>query len=126
MSPGHTRVTTADQATCPVREVLDQIGDKWTVLVICLLAERPHRFNELRRSIEGLSQRMLTVTLRRLERDGLVDRHHEPTIPPKVTYSLTARGQTLVPPIEGLMAWAREHREEIDASRRRYDAAAAD
>lgn len=122
MSPAALRVITAEQqSACPVREVLDRIGDKWSVLVVYLLAERPHRFNELRRSIEGISQRMLTLTLRRLERDGLVDRDVVPTSPPQVTYALTPLGVTLTGPIDALITWAAEHRDAVASARAAFD-----
>jgi DNA-binding HxlR family transcriptional regulator len=110
---------------CPVREVLDRIGDKWSVLVVSLLGEDRKRFSELRRSIEGLSQRMLTLTLRGLERDGLVTRTVFPTIPPRVEYDLTPLGRTLLEPITALEEWAKKNRPAIQESRRRYDARAA-
>jgi DNA-binding HxlR family transcriptional regulator len=106
---------------CPVREILDRIGDKWSVLVVALLGERRKRFSELRRSIEGVSQRMLTLTLRGLERDGLVTRTVFPTIPPRVEYELTPLGQTLLEPITALEDWAKKNRTAIQESRVRYD-----
>jgi len=126
MSPAHTRVVSLqEQGSCPVREVLDRVGDKWSVLAVFLLAERPLRFNELRRSIEGISQRMLTLTLRRLERDGLVSRTVEPTTPPRVEYALTDLGRTLVTAVEALVAWADVHRQDVEAARQAYDASPA-
>jgi DNA-binding HxlR family transcriptional regulator len=108
---------------CPaVREVLNRIGDKWSVLVIVLLRDGPKRFTELRRTIEGVSQRMLTLTVRGLERDGLVKRTVEPTIPPRVDYELTALGRTLLEPVMALAQWAQEHRVAIQQARKRYDA----
>jgi DNA-binding HxlR family transcriptional regulator len=107
---------------CPaVREVLNRVGDKWSVLVVALLSDGPRRFSDLRRSIDGVSQRMLTLTLRGLERDGLVTRTVEPTIPPRVEYELTKVGRTLLGPILALAAWAREHRAVIQDARQRYD-----
>lgn len=121
-SPGNIEVVTiVEQSTCPVREVLDRVGDKWTVLIVVLLDERPHRFNELRRRVEGISQRMLTVTLRRLERDGLVLRTVTPSTPPQVEYSLTDLGRTLTEPIELLMHWANRYRSDIQAARIAFD-----
>lgn len=123
MSPGHTRVVSLqEQGSCPVREVLDRVGDKWSVLAVFLLAERPMRFNDLRRSIEGISQRMLTLTLRRLERDGLVSRTVEPTTPPRGTYALTDLGRTLITAVQALVSWADEHREDVESARQTYDA----
>jgi DNA-binding HxlR family transcriptional regulator len=106
-----------------VREVLNRVGDKWSVLVIRQLGDGPKRFNELRKSIEGLSQRMLTLTLRGLERDGLVTRTIFPTIPPRVDYALTTLGKTLLDPVAALAKWADRNREDIQAARDRFDAA---
>lgn len=111
-----------DPNACPaVREVLDRVGDKWSVLIIGMLGEGPRRFSELRRAIEGISQRMLTLTLRGLERDGLVTRTVQPVVPPRVDYALTPMGRTLLEPILALASWAGEHRTEIQAARERYD-----
>lgn len=105
-----------------VKPVLARIGDKWVVLVVRLLGRKgPRRFNELRREIGTISQRMLTLTLRALERDGLVTRTVYPTIPPRVEYDLTALGRSLMVPIEALGNWAFAHREEMDAARARFD-----
>jgi DNA-binding HxlR family transcriptional regulator len=105
-----------------VKPVLARIGDKWVVLVVRLLGRKgPRRFNELRREIGSISQRMLTLTLRALERDGLVTRTVYPTIPPRVEYDLTALGRSLMGPIEALGNWAFAHREEMDAARARFD-----
>jgi DNA-binding HxlR family transcriptional regulator len=106
---------------CPVREVLDRVGDKWSVLVICLLGQRTHRFNELHRAIEGISQRMLTLTLRALERDGLVSRTVYASVPPRVDYELTELGRTLLVPLGALTEWANTHRVDIQAARDRHD-----
>src|SRR5437764_5936307 len=105
-----------------VSEVLARVGDKWTVLVVSVLGERPKRFNELRRSLGSISQRMLTLTLRGLERDGLVTRTLFPTIPPRVDYALTEPGRSLLEPVSGLGLWARQNRSAIDDARRRSDA----
>jgi DNA-binding HxlR family transcriptional regulator len=102
--------------------LLQRIGDKWTVLVVQTLAEGPKRFNELRREIPSVSQRMLTLTLRNLERDGLVSRTVTPTIPPRVDYELTQLGKSLQGPICGLARWATEHVGTIEAAQKRYDA----
>ncbi len=107
---------------CPVREVLDRVGDKWSVYVIYLLGDGTRRFSELKRSIDGISQRMLTVTLRGLERDGLVTRTIYPEVPPRVEYTLTALGETLLGTVCSLVDWAEEHRGDIDDARERYDA----
>jgi len=107
---------------CPaVREVLNRVGDKWSVQIVGLLGPTPKRFNELRRSIEGISQRMLTLTLRNLERDGLVTRTVEPTIPPKVEYALTDLGHTLLVPVTALAQWALDNRMRIHAAQQKYD-----
>lgn len=105
-----------------ISETLGRIGDKWTVLVVELLADGPMRFNELRRTIENISQRMLTLTLRGLERDGLVTRTVYPTIPPRVNYELTRLGRTLREPLVAVADWARKHRPAIVAARRVFDA----
>jgi DNA-binding HxlR family transcriptional regulator len=125
MSPGHSRVPHGGDTCVAVREVLNRVGDKWSVLVIVILTDGPRRFNELRRSIEGISQRMLTLTLRGLERDGLVTRTLYPSIPPRVEYALTPLGTTLLEPVQALAAWAARHRLEIQESRDRHDAASA-
>jgi len=109
--------------SCPaVREVLNRVGDKWSVLVVGLLGNGPKRFSALRRAIEGISQRMLTLTLRGLERDGLITRTVEPTIPPKVEYELTDLGRTLLVPVAALAQWAVDHRTSIHAAQQKYDA----
>ena len=110
-----------DGEGCPIREVLDRVGDTWSLLVIINLQERPVRFNALRRAIEGISQRMLTLTLRGLERDGLITRTIEATIPPKVEYELTDLGRTLLAPVFALTQWAVDHRTGIHEAQRRYD-----
>ena len=102
--------------------LLQRIGDKWTVLVVQTLGGGSRRFNELRREIPSVSQRMLTLTLRNLERDGLVSRTVTPSIPPRVDYALTALGQSLQGPICGLASWAMDHVEDIHAARTRFDA----
>ncbi len=108
---------------CPaVREVLSRVGDKWSVLVIGLLGAGPRRFSDLRRGIEGISQRMLTLTLRGLERDGMVTRTVYPTQPPSVVYTLTTLGHTLLDPIKELAAWAEGNRLAIQEARARFDA----
>lgn len=104
-----------------VSPVLNRIGDKWSVLIVMILARGPRRFNELKREVDGISQRMLTLTLRGLERDGLVDRAVEPTIPPKVTYTLTELGESLVEPVEALGRWAIAHIGCIRAAQERFD-----
>ncbi|HET7576680.1 MAG TPA: helix-turn-helix domain-containing protein [Sphingomicrobium sp.] len=106
-----------------ISTLLSRIGDKWTVLVVQTLGNGPKRFNELRREIPSVSQRMLTLTLRNLERDGLVSRTVTPTIPPRVDYELTELGQSLQKPICGLATWALDNVETIHAARARFDAA---
>ena len=106
---------------CPLRDVLDRVGDKWSVLVVVLLKDGRLRFSDLRRSIEGISQRMLTHTLRQLERDGLVERTVYPSVPVRVEYELTALGRTLIEPLAALAQWAESHREVILSARAAYD-----
>jgi DNA-binding HxlR family transcriptional regulator len=105
-----------------VASVLSRVGDKWSVLVIMLLIDGPRRFNELKRMIGGISQRMLTLTLRGLERDGLVTRTVFPTIPPRVDYELTDLGRGLAQPVKALGQWVFEHRPEIEGAREKFDA----
>lgn len=105
-----------------ISEVLSRVGDKWTVLVVSTLGQGPKRFNELRKALGSISQRMLTLTLRALERDGLVTRTVYPTIPPRVEYELTSLGCSLLDPVNSLSNWARKNRPAMEESRRRYDA----
>jgi len=109
-----------------VREILAKIGDKWSILTIMMLSGGTRRFSELQRGIEGISQRMLTLTLRGLERDGLVTREVFPTIPPRVEYTLTPLGRSLQQPVIALGQWVVANLPEIDTARRRFDAAAED
>ncbi len=104
-----------------IREVLDRIGDKWSVLVISTLAGGPLRYSDLQASIPGISQRMLTVTLKALERDGLLSRASYPEIPPRVEYELTALGRSLLDAVMALAGWAATHHEEVAASRARHE-----
>src|SRR6201989_1451799 len=104
-----------------VASVLARVGDKWSVFVIMMLGDGPKRFNELKRMIGGISQRMLTLTLRGLERDGLITRTVFPTIPPRVDYELTDLGHGLCKPVEALGQWAFEHQTEIEDARARFD-----
>jgi DNA-binding HxlR family transcriptional regulator len=108
---------------CEVRQILDRIADKWSLLVISLLDRRTLRFTELRCEIDGISQRMLTTTLRHLERDGLVHRTVHPVVPPRVDYELTPLGCTLLETIQALVTWTEQHQNEIVAARAGYDAA---
>jgi DNA-binding HxlR family transcriptional regulator len=109
-------------ANCPTQRVFDTIADKWSVIIIYALSqqERP-RYSELQRIIGGISQKMLTQTLRKLERDGLVERHVYPVVPPRVEYSLTPVGQTLTELLRAFCGWAQAHWDEIEAARMRYD-----
>ncbi|MBI4365360.1 MAG: helix-turn-helix transcriptional regulator [Deltaproteobacteria bacterium] len=112
-------------ADCPTRKVLDRIADKWAVLVLGLLSKEPVRFNQLRRKIDGVSQKMLSQTLKSLERDGLVHRKVFPTVPVTVEYSITPLGRTLVETVDGLRIWAETHMGEVQKSQNRYDKAFA-
>jgi DNA-binding HxlR family transcriptional regulator len=107
--------------SCLAREILDRIGDKWSVYVIDALATGTRRFSELRRDVEGVSQRMLTVTLRALERDGMIVRHVYPVIPPRVEYSLTPLGRSLLAIVEALVAWSADHINDVERARYDYD-----
>lgn len=131
MVPGHTQVTTqvtgppdlgAGPAVCPVRDVIDRVGDKWSVLLVVQLREGPRRFSVLLRSTEGISRRMLTRTLRLLERDGLVSRSVRPTTPPQVAYDLTPLGHALAGPLDALTTWAVDNRAQVQAARAAFDA----
>lgn len=109
-------------AECPAtREILNRVGDKWSVLVIVILGDGTKRFSELKRTINGISQRMLTLTLRGLERDGLVKRTVLPTNPPRVDYDLTPLGRTLLAPVAKLALWAQRHRPEVMRARGTFD-----
>jgi DNA-binding HxlR family transcriptional regulator len=128
-SQGHCEVTEPfdpfqwdTREDCEVRQILDRIADKWSLLAIALLEGRTLRFTELRRRIDGISQRMLTVTLRQLERDGLVKRTVYPVVPPRVEYELTPLGRTLHATIQSLVDWTEDHQAEIAAARAEYDA----
>jgi len=127
MSPGHTQGTTLplhpESADCrAVSSVLARVGDKWTVLLVSCLGDGPLRFSQLKRMVGGISQRMLTLTLRGLERDGLVTRTVTPTVPPRVDYDLTDLGRSLWRPVEALGEWARQNQAEIQAARAKFDA----
>lgn len=128
MSLTHTEVTAdlepcgaPDHPDCGIRDVLDRVGDAWSVLVVVELASGTRRFRELQRAIEGISQRMLTLTLRRLERDGLVERTVFPTVPAQVTYTLTGSGRSLTHLVKALADWSIEQRPAIAAARQSYD-----
>jgi DNA-binding HxlR family transcriptional regulator len=113
------------RADCPTRRILDRIGDRWTVLIVVALWDGSVRFSELRRRIEGVSQKMLTQTLRALERDGLVERTVYPEVPVRVEYTLTEAGRTLREPLRALQDWAVEHLGDVSASQAAYDGASA-
>lgn len=129
MSVGHTAVTTEpvvaceEHVDCGIRDVLDRIGDTWSVLVVVELASGIRRFRELQRAVDGISQRMLTLTVRRLERDGLVHRTVYATVPPQVEYGLTPLGHELTHMIKALADWSLDHRDAIATARREFDAA---
>lgn len=108
-------------APCPSRAALDRIADKWTVLIVVALGDGTRRYSELRSAIDGVSEKMLTQTLRSLERDGLVKRTVYPTVPPKVEYSLTELGRTLREPLNAVRDWAEQYINSVQAARHRYD-----
>jgi DNA-binding HxlR family transcriptional regulator len=108
-------------AGCPTRHILDRIGDRWTVLVVGVLSEGTARFSELRRRVDGISQKMLTQTLRELERDGLVSRTVHAEVPVRVEYSLTAAGRSLTGPLKALEDWSMEHLDAVLGARQAYD-----
>jgi DNA-binding HxlR family transcriptional regulator len=113
-------------AACQVREVLGRVGDKWSLYVISELGEHTRRFTDIKRAIDGISQRMLTVTLRGLERDGIVSRTVYPVVPPRVDYALTPLGRTLLATVGTLVVWAEDHVEEIENARAAFDVRAAE
>lgn len=115
-----------NMADCPVRHVLDAIGGKWVSLILLLLHEGPHRFGELRRAVPDISQRMLTQSLRDLQRDGYISRHVFATVPPSVEYRLTPFGQSLMPHLGAMVQWALEAHAHVQVSRVRYDAETAE
>jgi DNA-binding HxlR family transcriptional regulator len=122
LKPGHPHATEDCRA---VSEILQRIGDKWSLLVVRRLGHGPLRFNELRAAVGGISQKMLTTTLRTLERDGFVTRTVFPTIPPRVDYELTELGRELEVPVKGLAEWAIANMARISEARRRFDTSAA-
>jgi DNA-binding HxlR family transcriptional regulator len=118
VKPGYIK----DSGDCrAVADILARIGDKWTVFVVGLLSNGPMRFNEIRKSVGSISQRMLTLTLRGLERDGMVTRTVYPTIPPRVEYELTAMGRTLIEPVKAIGEWAIANRTQVEESRQEFD-----
>jgi DNA-binding HxlR family transcriptional regulator len=131
LSPGHMDVPPAPdelhQAGCRnVTPVLNRVGDKWSMLIVMILSGGPRRFSELKRAIDGISQRMLTLSLRGLERDGLVSRTLTPTIPPRVDYELTELGHSLREPVQALGQWAIAHIDCIRAAQQRFDSRQSD
>jgi DNA-binding HxlR family transcriptional regulator len=106
---------------CPTRQLLDRIGDQWTVLIVLLLRDGPLRFTEIGKRVEGISQKMLTQTLRSLVRDGMLSRTAYPVIPPRVEYELTALGRELVEPLSMLDNWARAHMDQVLEARDTFD-----
>lgn len=123
MSPKHIDLPEPSESGCrATREILERIGDKWTLYVVGALRGGPRRFSELKRDVDGVSQRMLTLTLRGLERDGLVTRTVFPSIPPRVDYELTELGRTLLEPVAVLINWVDRSRPSIEAARARFDA----
>jgi len=130
LQPRHKKGTDAlprpdETATCELRDLLDRLGDKWSLLVVELLGHGVLRFSELKRQIDGISQRMLTLTLRHLERDGLITRTVHPVVPPRVDYELTALGRSLLDAVQPLVSWSREHRPTIAHARADFDRHAA-
>jgi len=111
----------AEHEDCGLRLILDRLGEKWTVMTIAELAVGPRRYRELERSLQDVTQRMLTLTLRRLERDGIVSRTVEATNPPSVTYTLTERGRSFASVVVNLVEWSRSHRDSILASQKKFD-----
>jgi DNA-binding HxlR family transcriptional regulator len=118
------RTARVHTAACPARRTLELLSDKWTPLVLYVLADGAHRFNELQRRCDGISRKMLTQTLRGLQRDGLVHRTVYPAVPPHTEYNLTHLGESLMTPLAGLCTWGALHLPQIDAARRAADGAA--
>jgi DNA-binding HxlR family transcriptional regulator len=116
------KVPNAYSADCPTRQILDRVGDKWAVLILLLLRQQPLRFNQLRREIEGISQKMLSQVLKSLERDGMIRRRAIATVPVTVEYSITPLGVTLAGAVDPLRDWAEHHLKEVLVAQRRYDA----
>nr|WP_320144627.1 helix-turn-helix domain-containing protein [uncultured Cohaesibacter sp.] len=112
----------SDHEDCGLRLILDRLGEKWTVMTLAELTSGPRRYRELERALEGISQRMMTLTLRRLERDGLVVRHVEATVPPSVSYELSELGHSLATRLSELVTWSRKNKSLIEASQAEFDA----
>lgn len=126
MSPRKSEFIVCDESNCaPIREILDRVGDKWSLYIIATLHGGPLRFNEIKREMNGISQRMLTLTLRSLERDGLLTRTVSSSTPLRVDYELTPLGHSLRAPIVGLITWAIDNRSRMEKSRAAYDRSAA-
>ncbi|MBB5886845.1 transcriptional regulator [Xanthomonas sp. LMG 8992] len=119
MKPSH--INSTPNCTNFTRELLSRVGDKWSILIVAHLAPGPMRFNTLKRTIGQVSQRMLTLTLKNLEKDGLVSRTMYPTIPPRVEYALTPLGHTLMQPVMSLIDWSHAHQDEVEAARRAHE-----
>jgi DNA-binding HxlR family transcriptional regulator len=119
-TPDHVTHSACREAMLPVHEVLAQISGKWTILVVRILENGPHRFSEIKREIEGVSQKMLTATLRDLEKDGFVNRTVTPTIPPRVDYELTEMGKELREPLRVIGNWAHANRHRVEEARERF------
>ena len=121
MTMKHDEIRNALYPDCPVRNVLSRVGDKWSMLVLFTLEGQPSiRFKELQRSIPDISQKILTATLKMLEADGLINREAFPEVPPRVEYSLTEKGKSLLPLIDALLSWATDNMEDIIASRTQF------
>ena len=125
LSPGHPLETRLRGdvfcAACPTRQLLDRIADKWSPLILIVLGDGPMRFNALRHRIDGVSQKMLSQTLKTLERDGLVSRSVAPTVPVSVTYAMTPLGRSLLAALQSMIDWAETHMDEVEAAQAAYD-----
>ena len=116
------KIANAYAADCPTRQILDRVGDKWAVLILLLVRDEPMRFNQLRRTIDGISQKMLSQVLKSLERDGLIRRRAIATVPVTVEYAITPLGATLAAAVDPLRDWAERNLKEVLTAQRRYDA----
>ena len=121
-SPGKAPGIFYKEDICPIRNLLGHLGRKWPSLIMSHLSFGTHRFSELRGAIPDISQRMLSQTLRELERDGLIERHMQPTVPPRVDYSLTPLGESFIEPLQSMLSWGAKHQERITIIRLAYDA----
>lgn len=120
-APGKAPKIFYNEEVCPIRNVLGFLGRKWPSLILCHLSFGSHRFSELRGAVPDISQRMLSQTLRELERDGLITRDMEPGVPPRVDYALTPLGESYIEPLQGLLSWGAKHQSRIEVIRRAYD-----